>query len=130
MIQRNIRKVITSNVIRIGKQLEGQKTENLLAKEVETDSENKVVEYRPGEEKQEEKGKPVNESIVYPPPPFQQRIQKQKLDKQFAKLLEVFKKLHINIPFAEAIEQMPSYAKFMKGILSRKKKLKDFETVA
>ena len=44
--------------------------------------------------------------------------------------MEVFKKLQINIPFAEALEQMPSYAKFMKGILSRKKKLEDFETVA
>ncbi|KAL8155756.1 hypothetical protein AgCh_000967 [Apium graveolens] len=37
------------------------------------------------------------------------------LDKQFEKFLEVFKKLHINIPFAEALEQMPSYARLMKG---------------
>ena len=42
----------------------------------------------------------------------------------------MFKKLHINIPFAEALEQMPSYARFMKGILSRKVKLDDLETVA
>ena len=71
-----------------------------------------------------------SKQVVHPPPPFQQRIQKQKSDKQFAKFLEVFKKLQINIPFAEALEQMPSYAKFMKGILSRKKKWEDFETVA
>ncbi|KAL1826556.1 hypothetical protein ACET3Z_004968 [Daucus carota] len=43
---------------------------------------------------------------------------------------QVFKKLQINIPFAEALEQMPSYAKFMKGILSRKLKLVELETVA
>ncbi|XP_062112832.1 uncharacterized protein LOC133823987 [Humulus lupulus] len=43
---------------------------------------------------------------------------------------EVFKKLHINIPFAEALEQMPSYVKFMKEILSKKRKLEDYETVA
>ncbi|XP_062100739.1 uncharacterized protein LOC133806660 [Humulus lupulus] len=43
---------------------------------------------------------------------------------------EVFKKLHINIPFAEALEQMPSYVKFMKEILSKKRKMKDYETVA
>ncbi|XP_063946016.1 uncharacterized protein LOC135151483 [Daucus carota subsp. sativus] len=67
---------------------------------------------------------------VYPPPPFPKRLQKHKLDKQFAKFLEVFKKLQINIPFAEALEQMPSYAKFMKGILSRKLKLEELETVA
>ena len=67
---------------------------------------------------------------VYPPPSFPQRLQKKTFDKQFAKFLEVFKKLQINIPFAEALEQMPSYAKFMRGILSRKLKLEELETVA
>ena len=62
--------------------------------------------------------------------PFPQRLRKSKLDSQFARFLEVFKKLHINIPFADALEQMPSYAKFMKEILSKKRKLGDFETVA
>ena len=43
--------------------------------------------------------------------------------------MDVFKKLHINIPFADALEQMPSYVKFMKDILSKKRRLADFETV-
>ena len=43
--------------------------------------------------------------------------------------MEVFKKLHINIPFVDALEQMPSYVKFMKDILSRKRRLLDFEIV-
>ena len=51
--------------------------------------------------------------------PFPQRL--YNLDKQFAKFLEVFKKLHINIPFTEALEQMPKYVKFMKEILSKKR---------
>ena len=42
--------------------------------------------------------------------------------------MEVFRKLHINIPFVDALEQMPSYVKFMKDILS-KRRLSDFETV-
>ncbi|XP_062078458.1 uncharacterized protein LOC133782950 [Humulus lupulus] len=62
--------------------------------------------------------------------PYPQRLQKNRLDKQFAKFLEVFKRLHINIPFAEALEQMPSYVKFMKDILSKKRKMEDYETVA
>ncbi|XP_062108233.1 uncharacterized protein LOC133819084 [Humulus lupulus] len=62
--------------------------------------------------------------------PYPQRLQKNRLDKQFAKFLEVFKRLHINIPFAEALEQMPSYIKFMKDILSKKRKMEDYETVA
>ena len=38
--------------------------------------------------------------------PFPQRLRKSNLDKQFSKFLEVFKKLHINIPFEKALEQM------------------------
>ena len=44
--------------------------------------------------------------------------------------MEIFKKLHINIPFLEALKQMPTYVKFMKDILSKKRKLGDYETVA
>ena len=40
--------------------------------------------------------------------PFPQRFQKKKIDAQFSKFLDMFKKLQINIPFAEALEQMPS----------------------
>ncbi|XP_022899426.1 uncharacterized protein LOC111412740 [Olea europaea var. sylvestris] len=64
-----------------------------------------------------------------PPIPFPQRLQRKKLDNQFAKLVEIFKKLHINIPFADAIAQMPGYAKFLKEILSNKRKLEEHETV-
>lgn len=38
--------------------------------------------------------------------PYAQRLQKSKLDKQFSRFLDVFKKLHINIPFVDALEQM------------------------
>ncbi|XP_073031141.1 uncharacterized protein [Primulina eburnea] len=60
---------------------------------------------------------------------FPQRAKQLQLDTQFSKFLEIFKKLHINIPFAEALAQMPSYAKFLKEMLSNKRKLVDFETV-
>ena len=61
--------------------------------------------------------------------PYPQRLKKHKLDKQFTKFMDVFKKLHINIPVADALEQMPSYVKFMKDILSQKRRLVVFETV-
>ena len=63
------------------------------------------------------------------PVSYPQRLKKHKLDKQFTKFMDVFKKLHINIPFADALEQMTSYVKFMKDILSQKRRLADFETV-
>ena len=81
-----------------------------------------------GEKETESEGQPHRiEPII--PIPYPQRLKKSKLDKQFTKFLEVFKKLHINIPFADALEKMPSYVKFMKEILSKKRRLSDFETV-
>ena len=44
--------------------------------------------------------------------------------------MEIFKKLHINIPFFEALEQMLGYVKFMKDILAKKRKLGDYETIS
>ena len=55
--------------------------------------------------------------------PFPQRLQKAKKEEQFSKFLEIIKKIEINIPFADAIIQMPDYAKFLKDILSKKKKI-------
>ena len=55
--------------------------------------------------------------------PFPHRIQKARREEQFSKFLEIFKKIEINIPFVEAIDQMPNYAKFLKEILSKKKKI-------
>ena len=44
--------------------------------------------------------------------------------------MEVFKKLHINIPFVDALEQMPTYVIFMKDILLKKRRLSDYEKIA
>ena len=35
----------------------------------------------------------------------------------------MFKKLEINIPFVERLAQMPHYAKFMKDIIRKNRKL-------
>ena len=42
-----------------------------------------------------------------PPIPFPQRLKQSKLDSQYAKFLNMFKKLKINISFTEALPQMP-----------------------
>ena len=55
--------------------------------------------------------------------PFSQRLQKARREEQFSKFLEIVKKIEINIPFVEAINQMPNYEKFMKEILSKKNKI-------
>ena len=53
--------------------------------------------------------------------PFPKRLQKAKLQEQFSKFLNLFKKIEINIPFSKALTQMPYYAKFMKDLLSKKR---------
>lgn len=42
----------------------------------------------------------------------------------------IFSKLTINIPLIDALEQMPNYARFMKQILSKKKRLEEFIIMA
>ena len=44
--------------------------------------------------------------------------------------MDIFKKLHINIPFTEAPEKMSRYVKFMKDVLSKKRKLGEYQTIA
>ena len=56
---------------------------------------------------------------------FPQKLQKAKLEEQFSRFLNMFKKIEVNIPFSEALTQMPYYAKFMKDILSRKRKISE-----
>jgi len=65
-----------------------------------------------------------------PPLPFPPRFAKVKLDSQFGKFLNMLKKLHVNVPFPDALSQMPLYAKFLKEILSKKRKIDEHETVA
>ncbi|XP_060211955.1 uncharacterized protein LOC132639529 [Lycium barbarum] len=61
--------------------------------------------------------------------PFPQNMKREKLDSQFSKFLDILKQIHINIPFIDALLQMPSYAKFLKEILSSKRKLVEASVV-
>ena len=64
-----------------------------------------------------------------PPVPFPQRITESRLDEQFAKFFQVLKQLHVNIPFTDALTQVPTYAKFLKDILTNKRSLGEHEKV-
>ncbi|GJR89041.1 reverse transcriptase domain-containing protein [Tanacetum coccineum] len=67
-------------------------------------------------------------SIFYQPSkssnlPFQSRLKKQKKDDEDERLLSIFKQIHINLPFLEAMIHMPKGAKVLKDLLLHKKKL-------
>jgi len=50
-------------------------------------------------------------------------------ERQYKRFVDIFKQLHINIPFSEVLEQMPTYAKFMKDFLMKRKRIMDDEIV-
>ncbi|XP_076948303.1 uncharacterized protein LOC143620500 [Bidens hawaiensis] len=64
-----------------------------------------------------------------PPIPYPGRLKKQKMEEQYGKFLELFKQLHINLSFLVALKEMPKYAKFLKEVLSNKKKLEELSCV-
>ncbi|XP_015965278.1 uncharacterized protein LOC107489011 [Arachis duranensis] len=61
--------------------------------------------------------------------PFPQKICQEERDKLFVRFAEYLRVLEIKIPFVEALEQIPSYTKFMKDILSHKKDWRETQTV-
>ncbi|XP_012487904.1 uncharacterized protein LOC105801119 [Gossypium raimondii] len=50
-------------------------------------------------------------------------------NEQYGKFLKLIKKLHINLSFGEALSQMPNYVKFLKRLLTNKRKIDDSSTV-
>ena len=108
--------------LRSGKEL----SEPRKGEEKEEESEEKE-----NDEETEDKKEMKNDIPIPPVPvPFPQRLNKQKDEKNFKKFLKIFKELHINIPFVDAVLQVPAYAKFLKELVTKKRRLEEFETIA
>ncbi|GJS93613.1 reverse transcriptase domain-containing protein [Tanacetum coccineum] len=62
-----------------------------------------------------------------PPIPYPSRLNKEKLqgkdDIKIHNFLQMFKKIHFNISFSEALAHMPKFAKMVKDLLTNKEKL-------
>ncbi|GAU40459.1 hypothetical protein TSUD_134610 [Trifolium subterraneum] len=91
--------------------------EKLVAKK-----QGKGVEKKEG---QKEKEKPVHTKLPYP----RKKKAKEEDPTQFKKFMKMLHSLQMNISFAEVMEQMPVYAKFMKELLTKKRKPLDDKTV-
>ena len=103
--------------LRSGKELEMMKEKNDSSKEKESLEK---------EEELEKKKERVDRKDIQgsrPAVPFPQRLQKSRIEEQFARFLKTFQKLEISMPFNEVVTQMPLYAKFLKDILSKKRKI-------
>jgi len=67
---------------------------------------------------------------VAPPPykpriPYPSRLKNDQNDEQYKKFLGLFKQLHINITCVESLSQMPKCVKFLKNLLTNKRKLEE-----
>jgi len=107
------------NVIFFG----GSKLEDTIAKAKDIEGKNvKLL----GERVMMEGENPLDKTEVASP----LRLANPNLEAQFNKFVNMLKKICINIPFAEALSQMPLYAKFLKEIFSKKKTIEHNETIA
>ncbi|XP_048229296.1 uncharacterized protein LOC125369924 [Ricinus communis] len=70
-----------------------------------------------------QKLKPIPVKEYQPKIPYPARLKQVEAQEQFSKFLDIFRQLHINLPFVNVLKQMPKYAKFLKDILSSKRKL-------
>nr|XP_009760415.1 PREDICTED: uncharacterized protein LOC104212757 [Nicotiana sylvestris] len=81
-----------------------------------------------GNEKDDKGPKPVIETR--PPPPFPQRLQKQKNDAKYKKFLDILSQVSVNLPLVEILQEVPKYARFLRDIVANKRRHAEFETVA
>ncbi|XP_027171423.1 uncharacterized protein LOC113770988 [Coffea eugenioides] len=63
------------------------------------------------------------------PPPFPCRLEKSKKQDKEKEILEVFRKVEINIPLLDAIKQVPKYAKFLRDLCVNRRRLRGDERV-
>jgi hypothetical protein len=75
------------------------------------------------------KGKEVVSATPIQNLPYPHAPSKRENEQHYARFMDIFKQLKVNIPFAEALEQMPKYAKFMKDILTKKRRYTEPETI-
>nr|XP_016438553.1 PREDICTED: uncharacterized protein LOC107764492 [Nicotiana tabacum] len=127
--ENNPKKTIKVVSLRSGKALTDPKVKvrhEVVSKKIETPTEKESE-----EKKSQISGvqKKIEESRHMPALPFPQKMKREKLDKCFGQFLEMLKQLYVNIPFTEVLTQMPAYAKFLKEILSSKRKLEETTVV-
>ena len=91
---------------------------------------------RVGEERKEDKGlgstgTPSPSPPIRPyrvPAPYPQRLtwsQLLPLEPRFARFLDMLKRIHVSIPFLEALKEAPIYLRFLRELLFKKRELKE-----
>ncbi|XP_074265143.1 uncharacterized protein LOC141587567 [Silene latifolia] len=70
---------------------------------------------------------PTREYVA--PVPFPQRLAKPRIEKKYEKFVEILKGMNVTIPFLDMITEIPSYGKFLKELVTLKKKNGEVQTI-
>ncbi|WP_236640962.1 hypothetical protein, partial [Flagellimonas alvinocaridis] len=68
-------------------------------------------------------GVPIAIDTFITPPPFPERLKRPNSEIINDKILDVLRNVKINIPLIDAIEHIPAYAKLLKDLCTKKRKL-------
>jgi len=135
----NPKENISAIMLRSGKELEEQRSKQIeMEEEEEIETELSIKKKHPSPSKTETT---TNTPKIIPHsmnssfktiPPFPMSFSRSKKEDKEKEILEVFKKVKLNIPLLDAIKQISKYAKFLKDLCTTKKafKLKGHETVS
>ncbi|XP_048496246.1 uncharacterized protein LOC109134561 [Beta vulgaris subsp. vulgaris] len=99
-----------------------KKIEEEKKKEVENEKQ-KSDKNKEEHEKENGKGAPTQQYLT--PIRFRQKFATKKLNDKLSQFLQLMKGIQINIPFLQAIKEMPAYATFLKDLLTHRDKLDD-----
>jgi hypothetical protein len=124
--QEHVQAIVT---LRSGKRVDNKVVNPEEAEEEEQKEEEEEKEEK-GDNQKEADAEPsiVTQNLKEPPrafvpkAPYPERLQAPKNGGRLEDILEVFKQVQINIPFLDAIQQIPSYAKFLKDLVTVKRK--------
>ncbi|XP_052622559.1 uncharacterized protein LOC111893635 [Lactuca sativa] len=122
----NARHNVCAITLRSGKGYDGPKLS------IDQKEEEIVVEETTKEEKEEKKTiekKPFISNSKATPAPFPERLKSTKKEREENEIMQMFKRVQINIPLLEVIKQVPRYARFLKDLCVSKKKLKGNQVV-
>jgi hypothetical protein len=59
--------------------------------------------------------------------PYPQRLRKEKMKESYGKFCDLIKNVNVNVPLVDLISGMPDYSKFMKELVSNKKKMEEVQ---
>ncbi|KAH9735065.1 hypothetical protein KPL71_017621 [Citrus sinensis] len=98
----------------------GKEVDNKV--EMSVTKENQIVPVN-AEDSSPEGKEETNPREYVPKAPFPQRLAKGKKGKSTGEILEIFKQVSVNIPLLNVIKQIPSYAKFLKDLCTKRRNM-------